>query len=903
MIKLDALVAGGGGGGRWARPALVAGSATALAASLYFAWRAHSRFYDSRANFDGALPFYGLALLLLLYFAWQPRLPQMARSPQRAAAALRAHRLEIGSFLGVFAMGVFLRLHVYGELPPAGALVLEEHINGGVAWEILQGERPLNYLLVRYSTALGIWLFGPSTDGLRLVFVAAAIVTIPAFYLLMRQLVAWPAAVFATGMLAASGILTDTSFHMPVSALASVLFVLVLIRGLRTGQAAWFVVAGFLAAVLSYEYEAHKAVPLFAAGFVAFAAARALPRLAAAGREALRARVRAAGPRLLRAGVALVLALFIGLSPMLAQQSRGERIYLGSLDRQQEDRRSRGTPGLLAPNAGEQLRWALQAYTPFVEQTYPSRAPSVVRDIVDTPTSLLIWAGFVAALLGFWRGERALFLAWFGGGILGAALLVSNFEAWKIAPFVVPALVLAGYFADDALGWLQGLRRPRIGLRLAVVPLAALVVAVFVLNLRALDARAADGRLLREYAGPHTQLFMICDYLNDRPAGNFSYVAQKTRPAWGFAAPELDSKERRVAWGDYKFACWGLQGRALADLRELWPATAAGLPLGAAVTVVAIGRDELEPAVEDLRRALPELGRPDVLRQGPGGAFHLAAFELTAEELASRRGLVLRVRGANGELLREGATANLVLGPAPAGAASFELTGLVYAPPSASPRVLTAPGRAAIVLIDGETSSDSAGAAPKLSPRPQLAGWHLVRVRGPYAPGALLLAWQDASGGRSEVTADDLFALADTAVWQHTRRFEYVAADGRPVETETQRFDFRPYVAATEGMLVDGRAPLPAGGRVLEDRWRARWQLAGRGVYTLEVASPSAPFRIALDGRTLSDGAQAVRRHQLNLEAGSHRIEIVFQGQNLIGGTLSITDEAGNVVQPALSPF
>ncbi len=876
----------------------------ALGIAAFCGWHGYQLVYDDKFAIDRASAWYGVGLLLLVYFAWNGSRPHVERAPRAVIDYARAHPVELVTLAGILGVSLFVQLYEWGTLPPAHYLYGEEGINGGIAWRILRGDRLFIYPLVRYSTALGLWLFGPSALGLRGVMVAAGFVVVIPFYLLMRDLVSRPAALFATMLLASMRVFADAASHMQVPMLGTVLLAWTMVRGLKTGNAVWFVPGGVLAGVLSYEYESWKAVPLFAGAFLIFFCVRALvwpiPRtLAAAGERLRRLPPRAVKPLLV---VAVVVPMMVG--PMFAQLHRGEHVYFSSLNRQEADREHRGTPGRFAPNATEQLQWAVQVFTPRLKVHYPTLGPIAAREVIDGWTSVFIWLGVAAAALTFWRGMRLFFVMWFLGGVAATALLTANFSAWKVVGFLPPALVLVGFVVDDALAVVRKLWRPLLPVAMAgLVLVGALVLKANVSTLRSL---AHDQAVLREYSGIPSVLYSVCDNLRERPKDNYAFVQQRARSGWGFSGVARTDAERRGAWTDFTFVCWGLEGRSLADIRELWPpAFDQDRPVTVLITDPVAN---VEAATADLTRAMPELGAPDLVKQSPGKVFRIVAYDTTLEELTARQGLVSHRWATDGSFVGEGITSGseIVTKGVPGGDGRLELSGLVYVRKNGGEEMaLTVPGAASVeILLDGKPSfTGSPTAPPQVSYAPLAQGWHLVTIRSQGTSSGAVLAWQTRDGQVTSLTPDDFFALPDGNVWTHTRTFVF---DATKEQVTTMRVDFAPYAAALDGLRFDTRSPLETGWSLVTDEWRARWHVARAGKYVAQLSVPLGTVKLTVDGRVaLNRVPGGPSESTLDLAAGDHDIEIIFSGNAGVyfGGSITVRDEQGEVVPLTLSPF
>jgi hypothetical protein len=878
----------------------------ALALAIVIGRYAYNLVNEDKYALGTAVLWIGLGLIFIAYFAWNGQWPRVAAAPSIVWSYVRTHPVELTCLSGIVGIAAFMRLWWYGELPPHDYLYLEEHINGGVAWSILNGDRVYNYPIVRYSTALGLWMFGPSTWGLRSAMVIAGIVVVVPFYLLMREVVERPAALFAAAMYASLRAIADTSAYFQVPGLEVILMLWTMMRGIRTGNAVWFVPAAAFAALVSYEYEVFKAVPLFAGAFLAWIAIRALLWPPPLSVPALWRRVATLTPHAVKVSVIIAVVIAICVGPMIAQKHRGEDVYFASFNRQKGDREARGTPGVFAPNWERQLRQSIQFYTPFVKADYPVVGPIEKGGAVDKVTSVLFWASVGLGIAFFWRGYRALFIGWFIGGMIMSSLLLSVWAPWKVSGWLPPAVALTGFLADDALRLARRFRW-RFVYGGVLTALIAVVAAVLVLNARTLNANAHDERLLREWGNTPSQLYAICRNLNERPDDNFAFVSQRSRRVWGFSSAPGDLTERVAAWSDYRFACWGLLGRSVASLQEVWPVY---VDEDRPYSFVHMGApDDVQRSIDALARAMPELGPPAGTETGPGAIFSLAIWDTTRDAINARRGLLQTWISTTGDELGE----EIAAGPPfstepPIPAAAYRLRGMVYLPAENSSVALTtsagsAPAR---ITLDGQSSSDTTGTTPVVQPAARLPGWHLVEIEGLAVEGGRVeLQWVGSQGQTSDVRADDVFALGDWALWRHTRTI-----DDNGALSQSVRYDFDPHFIAWDGVRIDTRTPLPKDTRVIQERYNGIWTVPEDGTYRFSVHAPGENVSLIIDDRNIFEGQGTVRAILLadaTMTAGEHAVEIVFEqpgDTGYIGGTLTITEAAtGELREFAIRPF
>ncbi|MEX0785451.1 MAG: glycosyltransferase family 39 protein, partial [Dehalococcoidia bacterium] len=254
--------------------AVVAAAAFAINAARLLNEPPHSRepFFP---NFDQAMLWLGLALLATLVVAWRPSIPKLAVDRAALRSWARAHWREATLFALILGFGIFMRTYQFGGLlPPSDGLCCEEHINGGVAYLALEGDRPVQKALVRWASAGGFFLFGETTLGLRFFFPVLSVATLVLFYFLLRRLVSIPVALFGLALYSAAWWPSLRARQTTEGTVYAVLLALLIVRGLQTRSPLAFLGAGIVAGLISYEYESYRFVPMIAGGFLVAAAAR-----------------------------------------------------------------------------------------------------------------------------------------------------------------------------------------------------------------------------------------------------------------------------------------------------------------------------------------------------------------------------------------------------------------------------------------------------------------------------------------------------------------------------------------------------------------------------------------------------------------------------------------------------
>ncbi len=873
--------------------------ALALAAAVALAYNGARILNETpvalRENFDGGVLWLGLALLALMLAAWEPPLSVPKVSPlswvRGLAGFWRAHWVEIVLIVLIFGFGLFMRLYRFGAtLPPSDGLCCEEHINGNVAFKVLEGDRPLLFPLVRWSVVGGFLLFGETTLGLRFFFVVMGIGTLVLVYLLLRQLVSRPVALFGFALFAAAWWPALSNRRPSEGTIYAVLFALLLVRGMKTRSALMFLGAGVVAGLISYEYEAFKPVPIIAVAFLGAAAAREVllrsePGLEAAQERALELLKIAWRPALIflmAAGIVLV-PLAVGINNRDVLYA-GRHPYFTSVDRNRADRGG----ALFIEEWPQQLKWAIEVFLPFGPKDYPATPP---RDIAGTPLldplmSSLAVAGLITGAILFYRGFRLLFVSWFVLTLLAGALLLSNFAPWKFYGLVPIALVLGMLFVEDvrsaierALGALGG--RVLAGL------LVLGAVFSFWWNADTLYNDVAPALADMEvYSGEHAQYYAYCDYLRSRGPDNYTIAFSRALPNLGFQRPRASIQQQLGAWGDLIWVCHDLDGRALPAAEEAWPLR--DLPSGP-TTLVFSGRVSWDELIEELNRVYPGLGEPDRRITGPDDNYEIIAYEFDSRQELARYGL-----WADYALPGGGAPALSRIDPV--NDLSWEREGLPLTPPFTVRwrGVVYVKDEQAMTLgvgtqdpvevrLDGQVVYSTTSGRPEASFADLLEGWHPVEItlekRQPG--GEVRLNWVLADEGRRDVQAQDLFPLADLGGWIHEQTLEIATTGERWV---TQRLDVSPHYssAGVVSYVEEREGQRPA---VMEERWTGVWEVPEPGTYAINVEFLAGTVRVLLDGAPITTGTSG--GHEAGavvaLEAGAHAVELV---QELAGETV-----------------
>ena len=220
------------------------------------------------ANFDRGAPLalLGVALCSAGLAVWDGRRRQQA-------GKVPMPLWELALFLAIVALAFFLRFYRYDYFPPDGVCAVEEPQSGQGAYTILyEHTRPWEFVFDRWLPIPFFLLMGRSMTALRLPFTLVSALTVIPLYLLLRQLVSRPAALFAAALFAMC------RWHLMYARLAHAVFpttlIVVLIfylcvRVHRRGGLGAYVWIGFLTAYTMYAYAGYRGTPMFVAIFFA----------------------------------------------------------------------------------------------------------------------------------------------------------------------------------------------------------------------------------------------------------------------------------------------------------------------------------------------------------------------------------------------------------------------------------------------------------------------------------------------------------------------------------------------------------------------------------------------------------------------------------------------------------
>lgn len=912
--------AGGGTRGRLLRRVRMLVQAAGLTAAV--AMGVHGSLIlneQTMRRFDEALVWYGFALLALAVFAWDPKLPRATGGWRNSLAAFwSSHRLELLLVAAIFGFAIFMRTYELGLFPPKNGLTFEDGISGGAAYRILQGERPLFYP-VRYLDAVGLWLFGYNTFGLRFFPIAMSIATVPMFYLLVRQLVRVPAALFGTALLAAAYWPSLVNRATSATTFFTISLAYLFVRGMRTRNALMFMGVGVLAGLISYEYEDVKPVPFYVLGFLA---AFALWEIGGAARKGLRPALDAVlgiSRKAWRPALAFVVAGGIVAGPLIMGTHLGMDPYLSSLHRQEADRQNRGTPGLFAPNWKQQATWSTELFLPFRSGPPQVRMPLNMPGIpvVDSISGLLIVAGVFYAAFTFFRPYRLLFLGWFVGTLGAGALLLSNWESWKFYGLVPVGLALATFLVDDVRSlWLRFKPALRFSPAVSSVVLLGATAYVFFWNADALFRRVVDNPLsLQEYTQPQSGWYDLCTYLRGLGKNIFTYTPQGGDRDLGFGKPHKSLQEQLGAWGDNIWVCHDLEGAALIGTQDAWPLR--NVPSGRLAMAFVVPPETLDALKASIEQGYPDLS-PDQIMDGPLSKYYMVGYVLSDDVVRSRQGLYGEyiAAGGAGPVAQRVDKANNISWAESDQSLKPPFTvrwrGLVYLDKGGQWILKANSDDPAWISLDGGTPYAASDPGNLSSFGSLRAGWHTLEITLQHeSPGGVFsLQWVSPSGAALPLEEQDLFAQESFGGWLHVSTFRLATGE----DVVSQRIDHSVEVGARP--IAEAQAssdPAAKGTTLVEELFSSWWSVPESEQLTLTLNYSGGEAAIYIDGKVVNQcdagsNVAAVCAAAAQMGSGDHLVEIRRIGTEVFpwsGARLSVSTAEGPLPEGAIQvrPF
>jgi hypothetical protein len=391
------------------------------------------------------------AMVFLVAGAWV--IGAVGRGSPRAATALtiwsdsaRNRWLEAIAFLLIFALAIFLRTYRLDSIPPG---IYVDETNGALdALYILEGRDVSPFGTGWYGTPNGFLyfmagvfkLFGANWLSLKIVSLIAAILTVPAVYLLGRLMFGPLAGLSAMLLMAVSRwhlSLSRWGWNETAPPVFQVLATFFLIRGLRDRRALDYALSGLLMSLSVYTYLSAR---LAAATIILYIVYWLL-----SDPSGLRSSLRRSWLGLVILFVAAVVAVApIAVTHITDPFTFNNRVSEISIFRDVRDQRSLQP---LISNIGDILK--------FFHQTGDHQGKHNLPDepMADPITGLLFAIGLAYAIIG-WRDQRnVLLLLWLVLGLAGS-FLSSNHESPQSyrSLTALPAVVLLAANILDRIG-------------------------------------------------------------------------------------------------------------------------------------------------------------------------------------------------------------------------------------------------------------------------------------------------------------------------------------------------------------------------------------------------------------------------------------------------------------------
>jgi 4-amino-4-deoxy-L-arabinose transferase-like glycosyltransferase len=378
--------------------------------------------------------------------------------------SLVAWRRPEGEFLIlVLAVAALYRFGPAGTFPPVdGFASIEEMQRATGGARILEGARPWEFPLAQYIAATSFALFGKSIHSLRLPVTLLAWLTLPLFYLVARQIVARPAALFATALLAVSRWHCQIGWYAEdvyVPLFPFVLLLYLLLRTRRAPRPSFYIACGALAGYMLYDYAAYRPAIAVALGF--FAA------------DALWQRRR---PEDLRNIALMVFVTALFTPPLVAVSQRGgAAYYTEALSRSVADEGYyTSDPYEFVRRRVNRIRDSVDAFT-YSDHTRFFASLNVPRfPLLDPFTAVFFTLGFGATLLQPRRRYYGFFAATFLVLAAGGMVVPWNFDFRRFAVLIPFAFLFIAFVTHEFDLLALGRGRERLFRRaLALVALGA----------------------------------------------------------------------------------------------------------------------------------------------------------------------------------------------------------------------------------------------------------------------------------------------------------------------------------------------------------------------------------------------------------------------------------------------
>lgn len=755
--------------------------------------------------------------------------------------------LELAAFLAIFLLAIFLRTYRLDTIPPG---IFVDETNGALdALYILEGRPVSPFTTGWYGTPNGYFyymaeifrLFGANWYSLKLASILPALLTVPAVYLLARQLFGPLAGLSAMLLMAVSRwhlTMSRWGWNETAPPLFQVLAFCFLLRGLRDRRALDYALCGALLGLSQYTYLSSRLVVLTLAVFALYWCLSDASGLLWGLR---------------RSWVGLTIAFVVAVvaaAPILVTYvtdpfAFGNRVSQVSVI---EDVRAQGSYVPLIGNITDILKFFHQTGDANGRHNLPG------EPMADPFTGLLFGIGLAYAIAA-WRDQRSvLLLLWLVIGLAGSFLSThqDSPQAYRTLTALPAVVMLAGGTlergARATYGWLR--TYSPAGVRSAVASLgAAGVIIVFLAGATVWESSV--------YFGPQANSMAVLRSFNATENG----VARETIAALNagqtvYLAPGFSffSPLRFLVYGVYKSKF----GRnTLDDPPYHMIVPAADLPISDDGQDVLVLLDLNYWPVRGFISSLYPNSRMDIVLLADGSPMYMRV-QIPRSDIQSLQGLTQDVAFSDGHHETNAVQEIAAFGP--------------------DPRITQVTWEGAIRLEHGgQYEFRSAGSLEVSVDGEPFQGAHYLG-RGLYAlrvvsmataGGEASLQWKIGDGDFIAVPAQALFRLPGQQRGLLSTYWSNVNWEGTPAFRQVT-----PFLLLAWG---DEQPIMPSG--PFSARFAGSLQISDAGMYQFRVEADDGA-RLTLDGEVLGEGLKAGQPNSFeastNLAAGDHPIQIDY---------------------------
>ncbi len=419
----------------------------AVAGFGVFAFAVYQLCINWARNFDSFAPVVPLGLAV-----WTSGLV-LWESPQRPhRVGLSMPRWEVVLFLAVVALGFFLRFYRFPEFPPPDGFCAIEEPQAGQIPYLMQHEhyRPWEFLGDRWLGVAAFDLMGRTITAVRIPFIIVSGLTVIALYLLLRQLVSRPAALFATALFATARwhlIYARYAHNIFAPTLVVVIIYYLCVRAHKGARLALYPWLGFLSAYTLYTYAGYRGTTAFVALFfvislfVNWRAVRTLiaPQAHAAARRRLNREV---------AGLSLAAVGFAGaLLPLAFQLRTNPTFFFEAAVRATDD------PTYYSPDRARFIEQVINRAR-ATAMIFNHQGDSVAtfnlpdRPMLDPISGVLFTMGLAYCLIQGRRRFQGYFAFTFLLLLFMGSIFVHNFDVRRLQGIIPLIFVLVAFFVD-----------------------------------------------------------------------------------------------------------------------------------------------------------------------------------------------------------------------------------------------------------------------------------------------------------------------------------------------------------------------------------------------------------------------------------------------------------------------